>query len=516
MRAVLADVLDPDNLNRLWRKMSAQNGQAPGRDGVRLNDLSTGERFQLFRDQQAAVLDGTYRPQPLREVEIPKPDGGIRTLRLAVVADRVLSKAVADGLTPLAERLFLNSSYGFRPKMDRFKLLADLKVNCELHHQWVITADDVRKAFDQVPVDKAADALRQLEHLGADPRLIALAITLITGHAPKEVGIPQGDALSPITLNLLLHIALDTAMTAARGGHDPVGYARYADNVLVVTRTAAEGRDELEWMRELLAGFGLTLKGAPGVPCDLETGDHLELLGLRLTRTGNALTFEIPQNKWADLQAKLVDAHDEANHTATARTLVIGWIQAHAPAFGNTDNNRMNEETVSRLYNLLRRTGHRHALTRDQIVSIMRTASAKWERTVSEARVRMTADLSTSTNTTTGRTAHATAATSDVDCGGMDGNVDDTTQDTTDRNGPDGTTGIGSDAPTQPTPSSPTSTAWPSGRPTALPDSNTVPHSAQPRRARPAHAAVTRPRTHRPRHRPGGCSMPARPPPRPP
>ena len=63
-------------------------------------------------------------------------------------------------------------------------------------------------------------------------------------------------------MNLLLHIALDTAMTAARGGHDPVGDSRYADNVLVVTRTATEGRDALEWLRELLADVGLTLKGA--------------------------------------------------------------------------------------------------------------------------------------------------------------------------------------------------------------------------------------------------------------
>ena len=194
---MLADVLDPDHLNRVWRKMAAENGQAPGLDGVRLGDLSTGERFHLFRDQRAAVLDGTYRPQPLREFETPKADGGTRKLRPAVVADRVLSKAAADALTPLAERMFLNSSYGFRPKRDRFGLLAALEVYGETHDRWVITADDVKKAFDCVPMDKAVSALRRLEHLGADPRLIALAITLIMGHEPKEVGIPQGDALPP-------------------------------------------------------------------------------------------------------------------------------------------------------------------------------------------------------------------------------------------------------------------------------------------------------------------------------
>jgi hypothetical protein len=510
---VLADVLNPDHLNRVWERMAAANGQAPGLDGVRLGDLSTGERFELFRDQQAAVLDGTFRPQPLREVDIPKADGGIRTLRLAVVADRVLSKAVADALTPLAERLFLNSSYGFRPKMDRFKLLADQKVYCETHDQWTITADDVKKAFDFVPLEKAVSALRRLEHLGADPGLIALAITLITGHEPKEAGIPQGDALSPLTLNLMLHTALDAAMTAARGGHDPVGYLRYADNLVLVTRTAAEGRDALERMRERLAEVGLTLKGAPGVPCDLTGGEHLDLLGLRLTRTGNALTLEIPHTKWDDLQAKLVATHEEANPITIARTLVIGWILAHAPAFGT--NNRKDEETAYRLLNLLRATGHRHALTRAQIARTMRTAATRWEKTVAEARTTKTTELTTTPSTTTVMTAHATAATSDIGYEGMDGTIGDTNQCVSAQCHMGETTGIGS-AGSPGSSQSPATNTRPSGRSTALPDRPAVPQSAHHRRARTSNAASARSQTHRPRHGSGGRSVQARPPPRPP
>lgn len=212
-RAELKDVLKPGHLWEVLQKMRAQNGQAPGVDGVTYDDLSKSEWFQLFRDVQARVLAGTYRPQPPRLVHIAKAGGGTRTLRLAVVLDRVLEKALADALTPAAEAVFLESSYGFRPGRDRFWMLAALKVACETYGLWVLTADDITKAFDHVPVAAAMAALRRL---GVDPTLVDLAEIFLKGHEQREVGIAQGGALSPLTLNLLLHYALDKRGTTAQ------------------------------------------------------------------------------------------------------------------------------------------------------------------------------------------------------------------------------------------------------------------------------------------------------------
>ncbi len=523
-RAVLTDVLKPVNLWAVLLKMAANNGQAPGVDGVRYHDLSKGEWFELFRQVRAAILAGTYRPQPLREVKIDKVGGGTRTLKLAVIIDRVVEKALADALTPTAEQTFLDSSYGFRPGRDRFGMLAVLKVWAETHGLWLLTADDVRKAFDHVPVAAAVAALRRL---GTDPALVALAEIFLRGQEQREVGIAQGGAMSPPTLNLMIHYALDELMPAARGGHAPVLYLRYADNLLVATRTEQEGRELLERIRLLLGDVSLTLKGDPGETRNLAGKQTLDLLGLRLTSDGTRLTFEVPNQKWGtrrneddqsqDLRNKLKLAHHEANPTAAARQLVKGWIAAHGPAFSNT-NPRKDQETTNRLLNLLRRTGHRHALTRAQIVSTMRTAVDRWEQSVAEARTRMTADL-TATPSTTTETAHTTAASPTVDCEGVGRRIADTVQDAPAQHQMGGTTGTGSSGSSgssSASTSSPMTPSRPSGRSTALPGRSAAPPSAHHRRTRTSKAADTRSRTHQRRHRSGGRSMRARPPPRPP
>ncbi len=520
--AELKDVLKPGYLWSVLLKMAARNGRAPGVDGVRHHDLSKGEWFELFRVRRDAILAGTYRPQPLREVKIAKAGGGTRTLKLAVVIDRVIEKGLADALTPTAEQIFLDSSYGFRPGRDRLGMLATLKVWAETHGLWVLTADDVKKAFDHVPVAAAVAALRRL---GVDPALVTLAEIFLRGQEQREVGIAQGGALSPLTLNVLLHYALDTLMPAARGGHAPVLYVRYADNLVLLTRTEQEGRELLERIRSLLGTVDLKLKGDPGETRNLAGKQTLGLLGLRLTSDGNRLTFEVPNQKWGtrrdedeqpqDLRAKLRMAHREANPTATAGRLVKGWIQAHGPALSHA-NPRRNQETTGRLFNLLRETGHRHALTRDQIVSTMRTAVVRWEKTVAEARARMTTELPTNPATTPGTTAHATAVIPTVDHARRDETTDDTIQDVTNRVTPDGTIGIGSEGSPGYSSSFTTNSHRPSGRSTALPGRSAAPQSAHHCRARTSYAAVTRSRTHRPRH-PSGCrTMPARPTLRPP
>ncbi len=521
VRPVLAAVLEPGHLWAVLLKMAANNGQAPGVDGVRYHDLSKGEWFELFRQVRVAILAGTYRPQPLREVKIAKAGGGTRTLKLAVIVDRVVEKALADALMPAAEGIFLESSHGFRPGRDRFGMLATLKVWAETHGQWMLTADDIRRAFDHAPVAAAVAALRRL---GTDPALIALAEIYLKGQEQREVGIAQGGASSPLSLNALLHYALDELMPAARGGHTPVLFLRYADNIIITTRTEQEGRELLDRIRTLLRDVSLELKGDPGVPRALAAGEHLDLLGLRLTSDGTRLTFDIPDKKWGtrgneddqsqDLRTKLRMAHREANPTAAARQLVKGWTQAHGPCFGM--NPRKDEETANRLYNLLRHTGHHNALTRDQIVGTMQTAVVRWEKTVAEARARMTTELPTNPAMTPGTTAHATAVIPTVDHARRDETTDDTIQDVTNRVTPDGTTGIGSEGSPVYSSSFTTNSHRPSGRSTALPGRSAAPPSAHQCRARSSYAAVARSRTHRPRH-PSGCrTMPARPTLRPP
>ena len=505
----LAEVVDPAHLYGTLLLLLRSAGQAPGIDGVRYDDLSKGEWYQCFRDVRDAVLAGTYRPQPHRLVSIAKAGGGTRTLRLAVTADRVLEKTVADALQPHAERVAQPCSNGFRPGRDRFGMLAELKVATEVDELWVHVTDDIKKAFDFVPVDTAVTVLRRLE---ADPALTELAAILVTCNNTTNRGIPQGGALSPICLNLVL-TDLDTEMTAAvRCGRNRVWYGRYADNLHIAARTPTEGVALLDQIRDHLSGMGLNLKG-PGTPCDLTAGEGLDLLGLRIRKANGQLGLEIPHSKWDDLRSRLISAHDQPDPTRSVRTLATGWIEAHAPASGN--NTRTDEENVNRMVNLLTRTGHRDALTRQEVTHRMVTTSRRWARMVTETRRRLTTGtVERSPTTETVRdTTHTTV--------GPDTNQDaiyvptvrsDETDSRTDRSTTVTDTATRDSATHDLSDHSLSSfSSRPSGRSTALPDPVVVPPGAHRRDRHTTSAHRYHHSFSRPRHRIGGQR--ARPPP---
>ena len=376
-------VIDPKNLYSVLELLRDRNGQAPGVDRIRFDDPSRPEWYEYFRKMGDRIRAGNYRPQPTLPVEIPKPNGSFRTLKLPVVADRVLAKAIAMALDARTEARFLPNSYGFRRQRNIFALFADLKRQCESNQAWVITADDVHTAFDSVVISRAMESLHRL---GADPGLIRVAETVIRGHdSLKETGISQGCPLSPLTLNLFLHDALDSPFV--REGETPVQpnhwYARYADNVLVVTRTAQQGAEELERMRSLLGAAQLSLKGDPGIPRNLQSGENLELLGLLLDFHQGKLRFRIPNSKWADLKQRLIDSHYSESPSRTARDIITGWIQPCGPTFGDPRNDM---EQQNRILNLLMATNHRDALDRRELIAIISSARERWSPTTTASR----------------------------------------------------------------------------------------------------------------------------------
>jgi RNA-directed DNA polymerase len=110
---LMEEVCQPDNLNQAYRRVKAHRG-APGVDGLTIDDLSSwiAAHKQEFL---AALLDGSYQPQPVRGVQIPKPGGGVRQLGIPTVIDRLVQQALLQVLEPLLDPTFSDSSYGFRP-----------------------------------------------------------------------------------------------------------------------------------------------------------------------------------------------------------------------------------------------------------------------------------------------------------------------------------------------------------------------------------------------------------------
>ena len=113
---LLEKILDRDNMNIAYKRVKSNKGKH-GIDGMTVDELS--HFLKENGDQiKQAILEGTYNPKPVRRVEIPKPDGGIRLLGIPTVLDRVIQQAIAQVLTPIYEREFSEISYGFRPKRD--------------------------------------------------------------------------------------------------------------------------------------------------------------------------------------------------------------------------------------------------------------------------------------------------------------------------------------------------------------------------------------------------------------
>jgi RNA-directed DNA polymerase len=314
----------PDNLIATYYEMKGKAGEAPGPDGVTYGDLSRREVADLFRELSNAVLGGTYRPGPVREVKIPKLSGGHRTLRVGNLADRVLAAALNRAMEPVWEPVFLPFSMGFRPRRGVWRLLAELEAAITREGRTVVAIDDIKDAFPSVVIDDVlTDHARHLQ----DPPLLSLIDTVLRGGDGHTKGIDQGSPYSPTALNVRLHHAHDLG---ARQGHLPPWF-RYADNLVYLCKGVSEGHQALHHVRQMLEPAGFFLKGKDGVT-DLQRGEA-QLLGFTLSWRRGRLLFDLGSDAWTKLEQNLVQAHKAEDPSQTARKAVHGWVEAFGPAF---------------------------------------------------------------------------------------------------------------------------------------------------------------------------------------
>ncbi len=229
---LLDAVMASDNLARAWKRVKSNKG-APGIDGVTIADWPAyaREHWPCVREQ---VIQGRYRPQPVRRVQIPKSGGGSRLLGIPVITDRVLQQAIAQVLTPIFDPTFSDSSFGFRPGRNAHQAIR--QGQAYVKDGWRIAVDlDLAKFFDTVNHDLLMNLLGRAIADKPLLRLIARFLragVLVGEHIePSEVGTPQGGPLSPLLANILLH-QLDCELQ--RRGHR---FARYADDVIILVKS---------------------------------------------------------------------------------------------------------------------------------------------------------------------------------------------------------------------------------------------------------------------------------------
>jgi len=231
---LLEKILHRDNMNSAYKRVKANKG-SHGVDGMTVNELLQYLK-QNGNQLRQSILEGAYKPQPVRRVEIPKSDGGKRLLGIPTVVDRVIQQAIAQVLTPIYEMQFSANSYGFRPGRDAKQALKKCKEYIDAGYKWTVDID-LAKYFDTVNHDKL---MRLLSETIEDSRVLSLirkylqSGVMLNGVVQvTEEGCQQGGNLSPLLSNIMLN-ELDIELTK-RG----LKFCRYADDGAPRRRRAA-------------------------------------------------------------------------------------------------------------------------------------------------------------------------------------------------------------------------------------------------------------------------------------
>ena len=236
-QALLAQVLERANLQRALKQVRRNKG-APGIDGMTVDELP-GYLFHHWLEIRAQLEAGSYRPRPVKRVEIFKETGKTRPLGIPTVVDRFIQQAIAQVVSAQWEPHFHRHSYGFRPQRSAHQAVREVQANIRAGHGWVVDID-LQAFFDRVNHDRLMVRLKSrcpdADLLRLVNRFLKAGVSVEGNIEPTHMGVPQGGPLSPVLANVVLD-ELDWELD--RRGHR---FARYADdcNILVKSKRAGE------------------------------------------------------------------------------------------------------------------------------------------------------------------------------------------------------------------------------------------------------------------------------------
>jgi RNA-directed DNA polymerase len=238
---LMEEICDRENMEEALRRVKANKGSA-GIDGITVGGIADylKQHWPAVRER---LLNGTYEPNPVRRVEIPKPDGGVRKLGIPTVLDRLIQQAVMQVLQRQWDGTFSEHSYGFRPGRSAHQAVAQAQQYIAEGHGWCVDLD-LEKFFDRVSHDKL---MGQIAKRVGDKRLLKLIRAFLNAGvmenglvSPSVEGTPQGGPLSPLLSNLVLD-ELDRELE--RRGHR---FVRYADDCNIYVRSERAGHRVME------------------------------------------------------------------------------------------------------------------------------------------------------------------------------------------------------------------------------------------------------------------------------
>jgi len=242
-----------------YRKVK-QGGKASGIDEESWSDFEQGVQGNLYVIWNR-LASGSYMPQPVRSVEIPKKDGSKRKLGIPTVRDRIAQQVVKDYMEQRIDTLFHENSYGYRPQKGAHQALKTVQENC-YQYDWVVDMD-ISKFFDEIDHETM---LKAVAHVLPErwvsiyvKRWLEMPMQDKSGHVTEKggKGTPQGGVISPLLANLYLHFTLDKWLEKYA---PDVRFVRYADDVVIHCKTENRAKEVLELIKARLHATKLSIK----------------------------------------------------------------------------------------------------------------------------------------------------------------------------------------------------------------------------------------------------------------
>lgn len=345
---MLEEILDIRNVTKALKQVTANKG-AGGIDGMQTDELRDylNANWQRLRK---SILEGSYKPQPVRKVEIPKPQGGTRMLGIPTVIDRLLQQAIAQWLGYRYEPEFSTYSYGFREKRNAHQAVLQAQQNLNEGYEWVVELD-LEKFFDKVHHDRLMSTLAKKITDKGTLKLIRSYLTsgIMEGGvcSPRTEGTPQGSPLSPLLSNIVLD-ELDKELLAR--GHR---FVRYADDCSIYVKSEKSAGRVMESITEYIEKK-LKLK-VNRTKSKVSRPQDSTLLGFSFYRDEEGWQIRIAPKSLERIRKKMKE-QTKRNDPAPARekikkmeAVIRGWVNYFAIAKGKSKMQELDELVRTRL-----------------------------------------------------------------------------------------------------------------------------------------------------------------------